>query len=141
MRVSSKADYGVRALFDLALRFGQGPVQSRDIAQRQRISESYLHQVLSALGRAGFVRSTRGPLGGHELIREPSAITVWEVIAALDGLDPRSHPHWEGFPAEDPVHDVWHRLQAQSVEFLEGITLETLAERHRSREPVVNYSI
>ena len=50
MRVSSRADYGVRALFDLALHYGQGPVQSRDIAGRQGVPEAYLHQVLGAWG-------------------------------------------------------------------------------------------
>ena len=67
MRVSSRADYGVRALFELALRAGQGPVHSKEIAARQEIPEAYLHQVLGALSRAGLIRSTRGPLGGHEL--------------------------------------------------------------------------
>lgn len=141
MRVSSKADYGVRALFDLAIRFGQGPIQSRDIAVRQGISEAYLHQVLSALGRAGFVRSTRGPLGGHELIREPSEITLWEVIAALDGLDQRSHPHWSGLREDDPVHNVWHELQDRSISFLRDITFATLVEREAAKNPAVNYSI
>ena len=49
MRVSSRADYGVRALFELALRAGQGPVHSKEIAARQEIPEAYLHQVLGAL--------------------------------------------------------------------------------------------
>ena len=142
MRVSSKADYGVRALFDLALHFGQGPIQSRDIAARQEISEAYLHQVLSALGRAGLVKSTRGPLGGHELVREPAEISLWDVILTLDGFDPRAHPHAAGVDrGSDPVHDVWHELQERSIEFLTSITLETLVERKRAGAPVVNYSI
>ena len=53
MRVSSRTDYGVRALYDLALHFGQGTVQSREIANRQSMPEAYLHQVLSALNRGG----------------------------------------------------------------------------------------
>jgi len=141
MRVSSKADYGVRALFDLALHFGQGPIQSRDIAARQGISEAYLHQVLSALGRAGVVKSTRGPLGGHELVREPSEISLWDVIVTLDGFDRRAHPHLATAGETDPVHDTWHDLQERSVAFLQSISLETLVERKRSQTPAVNYSI
>lgn len=141
MRVSSKADYGVRALFDLALHFGQGPIQSRDIAARQGISEAYLHQVLSALGRAGVVKSTRGPLGGHELVREPSEISLWDVIVTLDGYDRRAHPHLTHADDSDPVHDAWHDLQERSIEFLQSITLETLVERKRSNSPALNYSI
>src|SRR4051794_5182609 len=117
MRVSSKADYGVRALFDLADHFGQGPVQSRDIAARQGVSEAYLHQVLSALGRAGVVKSTRGPLGGHELVREPSEINLWDVIVILDGEDRRAHPHLASDTDFDPVHETWHLLQERSVDF------------------------
>jgi len=141
MRVSSRADYGVRALFDLAERHGSGPVQSRDIAARQGIPEAYLHQVLGALGRAGFVRSTRGPQGGHELLREPSEVTVWDVLNVLDGPDRRSHPHNEPAGSGDVVHAVWHELQEQTERLLQAITLETLIERSRSSETVANYSI
>ena len=141
MRVSSKADYGVRALFDLAVRYGRGPIQSRDIATRQGISEAYLHQVLSALGRAGFVRSTRGPLGGHELIRDPADVSLWEVILELDGVDRRAHPHLQQEQGHDPVHETWHELQERSVEYLRSITLQTLVERAMQHEPVANYSI
>ena len=141
MRVSSRADYGVRALFDLALHYGQGPTQSRDIAARQQIPEAYLHQVLGALNRAGLVRSTRGPSGGHELASEPGAITLWDVLVVLDGPDRRAHPHPEPIDSQDVVHRVWHELQCQSVDFLHSISLATLIERQRSRQPVPNYSI
>ncbi len=139
MRVSSKADYGVRAMFDLAQRYGQGPIQSRDIASRQGVSEAYLHQVLSALGRTGFVRSTRGPLGGHELVREPSEISVWDVIHALDGLDARAHPHEAVTGEGDPVHATWHELQERSIAFLSGISLQDLVDRSTVKAP--NFSI
>jgi len=141
MRVSSRVDYGVRALFDLALRYGQGPVQSRDIASRQDVPEAYLHQVLGALNRAGLVRSTRGPLGGHELAREPREISLWDVLLVLDGPDRRSHPHHDGTRPKDVVHGVWHDLQGRSIEFLRGISLATLAERNRDRTTAANYSI
>lgn len=141
MRVSSKADYGVRALFDLADHFGQGPIQSRDIAARQGVSEAYLHQVLSALGRAGVVKSTRGPLGGHELVREPSEINLWDVIVILDGEDRRAHPH-QGLDSDyDPVHETWHDLQERSIDYLRSITLQTLVERKRAKSRAVSYSI
>ena len=141
MRVSSRADYGVRALFDLAQHYGQGPRQSRDIAARQDIPEAYLHQVLGALNRAGLVRSTRGPLGGHELAREPREVTLWDVLVVLDGPDRRAHPHPGRLDAGDVVHEVWHELQCQAIEFLRSLSLAELVERRREREPVGNYSI
>ena len=131
MRVSSRADYGVRALFDLAQRYGTGPTQAREIAARQSIPEAYLHQLLGALNRAGLVRSTRGPLGGHELTREPSEITLWDVFLVLDGPDRRAHLHMGSTPDQDIVHQCWHDLQAQATDFLAGITLENLVERQR----------
>ncbi|HEU5431460.1 MAG TPA: Rrf2 family transcriptional regulator [Thermomicrobiales bacterium] len=141
MRVSSRADYGVRALFDLALRYGQGPVQSRDIAARQAIPEAYLHQVLGALNRADLVRSMRGPLGGHALARPPAEITLWDILAVLDGPDRRAHPHLDRDHEGDVVHDVWHELQSRSIDFLSATTLADLVERERSRTLAANYTI
>ena len=141
MRVSSRADYGVRALFDLAERYGQGPIQSRDIAARRRIPEAYLHQVLGALGRSGLVRSTRGPQGGHELIHPPSEITILDALEILDGPDRRAHPHPPAADEPDIVHQVWHGLQQQSCDYLRSITLETLLDRARQPNPAGTYSI
>ena len=60
-----RSDYGVRAVVDLARRFGDGPVQSGDIAARESIPDAYLEQLLTSLRKAGLVRSSRGPRGGH----------------------------------------------------------------------------
>ena len=141
MRVSSRGDYGVRALFDLAHRFNQGPTQSRDIATRRNIPEAYLHQVLGALNRAGLVRSTRGPLGGHELTRPPHEITIWDILSVLEGADRRPESAGPGEPEGDVVYDVWCDLHNRSVEFLRSITLATLIEREQARDPISNYSI
>jgi len=139
MRVSSRADYGVRALFDLALHYGQGPVQSRDIAGRQSVPEAYLHQVLGALSRAGLVRSTRGPLGGHELVQDPARITLWDIIMLLDGPDRRQAQ--DGSRNDDPVHETWQELQSRIETYLSAITLEKLVDQENTRRPPVNYSI
>ena len=85
MKISMKGDYGVRALIDLGLHYGQGTVQSAEIAQRQFIPEPYLDQLLTTLGKAGFIRSGRGPQGGHHLARNPREILLSEVIGALEG--------------------------------------------------------
>jgi Rrf2 family protein len=141
MRVSSRGDYGVRALFDLALRYNQGPIQSREIAARRNIPEAYLHQVLGALNRAGLVRSTRGPLGGHELTRAPHEISIWDVLSVLEGSDRRPEPSSTIGGDDDVVYDVWCDLHNRSIEYLRSITLATLIEREQAREPVANYSI
>src|SRR5919202_6176591 len=85
VKLSMRSDYGVRAVIDLARRYGDGPVQSAEIAARESIPEAYLEQLLTSLRKAGLVRSSRGPRGGHELAREPNAVHVGEIIAALEG--------------------------------------------------------
>ncbi len=141
MRVSSRTDYGVRALYDLALHYGQGTIQSREIAARQKMPEAYLHQVLSALNRGGLVRSVRGPSGGHELARDPSDITLYDAFEILDGSEmTKSHPHHTPM-GMDPVHQVWHELNDLSVEFLRSLTFEDLVNRSSERASAPNYSI
>ena len=84
---TSKVDYALRALLDLAGRAPGRPAQSRDIAVRQEIPESYLNQLLVILRRAGLVRSVRGAAGGYVLGREPRQTTVADVVDALHGSD------------------------------------------------------
>jgi Rrf2 family protein len=115
-------------------------VQSREIAQRQKVPEAYLHQVLSALNKSGLVRSTRGPTGGHELARPPDQITLLDAMMILDGIDSNAHPHLPDNQC-DPIHDFWHELLQQSILFLAGITLQDLIERLQNQTPVANYSI
>ena len=76
MRVSTRGEYGVRAMFDLALNYGSGPIPLKTVARRQLVSETYLEQLMGALRKAGLVASKRGAQGGYELahprIRSPS---------------------------------------------------------------------
>ena len=86
MRLSTAAGrYGVRAMFDLALHYGAGPVAGKTIAERQNISLPYLEQLMTSLRRSGLVRSVRGPHGGYALARNPSSIKVGEIIRSLEG--------------------------------------------------------
>ena len=102
MKLSSRSEYGVRALLELAQRRGQGPIQSREIAERQAIPDAYLNQLLLILRKAGIVQSVRGPAGGHLLAREPDRVTMAEVIGALEGL-----PHFEGSTGDESASDSW----------------------------------
>ncbi len=85
MKVSSRGEYGLRALYDLAEHYSQGPVPCADIARRQNIPQNYLNQLLIALRHSGLVRSERGRKGGHLLARPPQKITLGEAVLALDG--------------------------------------------------------
>jgi len=131
MRISTKGDYGVRALIELSHHYGEGTLQSAEIAARQRIPEPYLDQLLTTLRKAGFIRSVRGPQGGHELVRPPDQIRLSEVIRALEGsLSPVSHLHDEGYQCR-AAHEVWHKVEAATQDILDGVTIADLAVRDR----------
>ena len=80
MKLSTKGRYGVKAMFDLALHHGEGPIALKSIAERQGISEHYLEQLIAVLRKAGLVKSVRGAQGGYSLAREPENITVGDII-------------------------------------------------------------
>jgi Rrf2 family protein len=131
-----KGDYGVRALVELAQHYGEGPVQSSVIAGRQCIPEPYLDQLLTSLRRAGFIRSIRGPQGGHALIRDPRDLRLSEAIASLEGSlapigcldDP------DGCPKTSSccLRPVWREVEEATMRILDGITIADLAEQERA---------
>jgi Rrf2 family cysteine metabolism transcriptional repressor len=131
MRISTKGDYGVRALIELAHHYGEGTVQSATIAARQRIPEPYLDQLLTTLRKAGFIRSVRGPQGGHALVRRPEEIRLSDVIRSLEGsLSPVAHLHDEGHQCR-AAHEVWHEVEEATCKILDGVTIADLAARER----------
>ena len=134
MRVSTRSDYGLRALIELAGHHGEGPLQSSEIALRRHIPEQYLDQLLTTLRKAGYIRSLRGPSGGHELVRDPQEITVREVIESLEGslapvawldepADQTDHPH------ECGQREIWERVRKSNQEILESYSVADLLER------------
>ena len=135
MKVSTKGDYGVRALVELAHRYGQGPTQSAEIASRQEIPEPYLDQLLTTLRRAGFIRSVRGPQGGHALIPEPHDVNMSEVVVALEGslapiacVDDPDACTKEGGCVQ---RHVWERVRDATDEILKSVSIADLAEKER----------
>ena len=85
MRLSTRSTYGMRALVELALGAGRGPISATAIAKRQDLSAAYLEQLLHRLKRQGLVNSIRGPRGGYVLARDPRRITMADVVSVLDG--------------------------------------------------------
>jgi Rrf2 family protein len=137
VRVSTKGDYGVRALIELAHHFGQGTLQSAEIAARQGIPEPYLDQLLTTLRRAGFIRSVRGPQGGHALVREPEDLKLSEVIAVLEGsLSPIAcldEPDGCSKPGFCPQREVWEAVRVATQKILDDTSIGDLAARERER--------
>ena len=99
MKVSTRGDYASRALLSLALHRDDGPTSVRDIADRTGLPQPYLEQILLALKGAGLVRSKRGAGGGYVLSRDPSEITLAQIVSAVDGpiqAGDFGEPHTDG---------------------------------------------
>ena len=85
MKLSTRSRYGTRMMLDLAQHYNEGPVQIGQIAQRQDISVKYLEQLVIPLKKASFIKSVRGPKGGHMLAKGPKEITIGQIVEVLEG--------------------------------------------------------
>ncbi len=85
LRLSTKGQYGVRAMFEIAKNYKKGPLAIREIALRQSVSVAYLEQLLNRLRKARLIKSRKGPGGGYVLIRKPEEISVGMILNALEG--------------------------------------------------------
>jgi Rrf2 family protein len=131
MKVSTRAEYGMRALLDLVAHYGEGPIHSRTIARRQGLPEAYLNQLMTALRRAGLVTSKRGPAGGHALSRAPGEISLRDAFGVLEGT---TAPWW-CVEVVDPdcqyapgcgLRPVWQAIQSAADGVLNRLTLADL---------------
>jgi len=145
MKVPMKVDYGVRALVDLAQRYGDGSVQTVEIAERQNIPEPYLDQLLTTMSKFGFIRSRRGPQGGHVLARAPSEISLEMVVAGLEGagapLDCMSEPAECTLSNICAQRDVWKSVEEAIQSVLSSTTIADLANRQKRLQSRGMYQI
>jgi Rrf2 family protein len=126
---TSKVDYALRALLDLASQPVGRPIQSREIAARHDIPEAYLNQLLVILRRAGLVRSVRGASGGYVLGRDPQELTAADVMQALHGRDflGEAPPDGSDAPTAATVRRLHARLNETVRRELEQTTLAELS--------------
>jgi Rrf2 family protein len=85
MKISTKGEYGIRAMLYIAMHADQGPVTSHEIAVHQGIPEPYLRQILALLSKDRLIHSNRGPQGGHVLSRPASQISLRHILLTLEG--------------------------------------------------------
>ena len=133
MKLTTKGRYAVTAILDLALHDSQGPVALADISRRQDISLPYLEQLFNKLRRHGLVESARGPGGGYRLELVAGEVTIARVIFAVD--EPMDVTRCGGQQncqgrARCLTHDLWMELNLHVSEFLNGVTLADLVQRH-----------
>ena len=139
MKISSRGQYGLRALAVLAKRHGRGPTQVREIARTETLSAKYLEQLLGRLRAGGLVTSVRGARGGYQLSREPQAITVKEVLVVLEGsLAPVGCVEPSDVACDGTTctaHAVWAGLHETVLTYLDSYTLADLVERAAAPAP------
>lgn len=137
MVFSAKTEYGLVALIDLAAAHASGErVQTGEICRRHGMPERYLEQMLTALRKAGFLVSVRGPRGGYQLTRSPELITVAEVEECLEGEN-RNERQGGHESAEFQVLDELERRASRArAAVLESTTLaQLLTECDNIRQP------
>ena len=137
MKISTKGEYGIRAMLELARRYGEGYIQSSDIAAARDIPENYLYQLLITLRKAGLIRSRRGPQGGHMLARSPEHICLAETIIALEGPLAPVSCILDNIADDCVFHDrcvmrgVWQQINDATAAILQETNFEVLSQRER----------
>jgi len=143
MLVSTRSRYGLKIMYELAVRYGGDPVFLKDIARAHRISAKYLSKLVIPLRGARLITSFRGAHGGYALTRDPGTISLLEIVQALEGeiattRQPRKRADAEGGSIH-PADGVWTGLERTINEALGKVSLESLV--NQAREIVLNYQI
>lgn len=128
MGFSAKTTYALLALIELADVQASGErLQVGEIAARQSIPERYLEQMMTALRRGGFVRSSRGPRGGYVLALSPEAVTLAEVLTCLEGGPDKLSPEQQN-PEQTVVANLSAQLRQRRMATLEETSLADLVQ-------------
>ena len=135
MKLSTRGRYGIHAMYDLAVHFGDGPQSIKCIAERQNVPEAYLEQLIAMLRRAKLVISNRGSQGGYRLARDPAQVTVGDVLRALEGglnlVDCLEEDDACGKSCACPSRIVWMKIRDGLNQVVDGITLQDMIDEHK----------
>jgi Rrf2 family cysteine metabolism transcriptional repressor len=133
MKLSTRAEYGIRVLVVLAHADGDRPTSLAGIAKADKLPHAYIEQLVGALRRAGLVTATRGHSGGYRLARPPEQISLVDAVRALDGpilempcAGPDDLESCDR-PQDCSVHEVFERLNNSLSGMLGGTTLADVA--------------
>ncbi len=141
LKVPLKVTYAIFATLDLALRYGEGPIQAKMIARRQTIPPRFIEQVLHALKQGGIVDSLRGPQGGYVLRQPPSEVSLAAVVETMNGqAEPETQAGSTNGHSLRPLHQeallstLWDRVYQAEREVLSSVTLQSLIEQYMQLE-------
>lgn len=127
MKLSSRSQYAITAMLELALHEATRPVTLFDISQKQKISLSYLEQLFARLRSKQLVRGRRGPGGGYVLARNPDDISIADIVAAVDEIPTEVDVN---AGSEDVSSDaLWNNLSCQIFNYLGQIKLSQFLDQ------------
>ena len=136
MRLSTRSRYGTRLMLDLAEHYDKGPIPLGDISKRQDISVKYLEQLIIPLKRGNFIRSVRGPKGGHMLAKPPEEISIGQIVTTLEGgtelINCIGNPSECGRADSCLTRCIWKDVSKAIYDQLHSITLSTIHENEKS---------
>lgn len=134
MKISTRGRYSFRMMIDLAQHYNEGYIALKDISSRQNISKKYLEQIIPFLNRGNLLNANKGHMGGYQLAKHPSEITVREILESAEGsLAPVSC--MDNSPNQCENSDgcltlpVYEGLYHVIIEYLNGITLQDVIDR------------
>ncbi len=127
----------MRLMINLALNFNDGPIIIKNVAKKENISPRYLEQIVIPLKNSGLVRSIRGAKGGYVLTRDPSQVTVAEVMRILEGswalVECTENPDFCSWRDSCPAFVIWDRAYQALTEVFENFTLKDCVDIARKR--------
>ena len=135
MRLSTRGRYGLKAMYQLAIHYGEGPIPLKQIADKENLSENYLEQLVSQLRKEGLLTSVRGAQGGYMLAIPPREITVGNVLRVLEGdLAPADCIMEEDYGCENEENCVtklvWIKIKDSIDEVVDSITLQDMLDEN-----------
>lgn len=138
MKISTRGRYSLRMMLDLAYHYNEGFISLKDISQRQNISKKYLEQIIPFLNRSKLLNANKGHMGGYQLSRDPSQITVKEILESAEGsLAPVScmdnSPNLCEKCNECITLPIYEGLYDVVQNYLSSITLQDVMNRAQTR--------
>jgi Rrf2 family protein len=136
MKLSTRGRYACRAMIELARHHGEGSLSIDRIAEKQHISKRYLEHIFARLREAGIISGTRGSKGGYVLLRPPEAVSVGEIVRAVEG--PLGPVHCVDNPNSCPkvghcaTHDLWMEAAEALNALLDSHTVASLMNQQKA---------
>lgn len=144
MKISTRGEYGLLAIVDLALQPEGTAVQAVQIAERQGIPKQYLDQLMLILRKSGLVESVRGRQGGYKLAKPAATITLLDVIVALEG--PLTNVNFKPakrrkYVVQNILKGIWDDLSREACTLLQGKTIDDICREYHRSVTALTYEI